>query len=291
MICYNTDMFGNVQPDKGELKVKELALYRAHYCALCKSIGKNYSEAARLTLNYDCTFFTLALSGVMGGATYREMKCAYKPLKRPVKVAEPSEATDFAADLNIMLSWHKLCDDAADEGFMRRVGAGIGRAALYGDYKRASRRSAELCNAIERGMRGFNETERGNGGIDECASAFAELMRGAAMCAPIDNALRKKAFAAMFAGLGRWVYALDAWLDRDADREKGAYNPFNVAAANGADEASLKERAEIFLFNSLAEAERAYLLLRPLEGDAVIENILTEGCVKRSRHILGGGHD
>lgn len=284
-------MFGNVQPDQGELKVKELALYRAHYCALCKSIGKNYSETARLTLNYDCTFIAFVLSGVMGGATYREMRCGYKPLKKPVKVANPNEATDFATDLNILLSWHKLCDDTADEGFMRRVGAGIGRAALYGDYKRASRRAAELCNAIECGMRSFNEAEKGGFGIDECAAAFAELMRGAAMCAPIGDVAHKKAFAAMLAGLGRWVYALDAWRDRNADEKSGAYNPFNVAAAGGADEALLKERAEIFLFNSLAEAERAYLLLRPFEGDTVIENILTEGCAKRTRHILGGGHD
>lgn len=284
-------MFGNVQPDQGELKVKELALYRAHYCALCKSIGKNYSEAARLTLNYDCTFIALVLSGVMGGATYREMRCAYKPLKKPAKVAEPSAATDFAADLNIILAWHKLCDDIADEGFMRRTGALLGRTALYGDYKNASRRSGELCAAAERGMHSLNEAEKSGCGIDESAAAFADLMHGAAMCAPIGNVARKKAFAAMLAALGRWVYALDAWNDRNADKEKGTYNPFNISADGGADEASLKERAEIFLFNSIAEAERAYLLLRPLDGEAIVENILTEGCVKRTRHILGGGHD
>ena len=40
-------MFGYIEPDKGELKMKELTRYRAFYCALCKSIGARYSQTAR----------------------------------------------------------------------------------------------------------------------------------------------------------------------------------------------------------------------------------------------------
>ena len=43
-------MFGYIEPDKGELKMKELTRYRAFYCALCKSIGARYSQTAQLRL-------------------------------------------------------------------------------------------------------------------------------------------------------------------------------------------------------------------------------------------------
>ena len=62
-------MFGYIEPDKGELKMKELTRYRAFYCALCKSIGARYSQTARLTLNYDCAFFALALCNTLGPGT------------------------------------------------------------------------------------------------------------------------------------------------------------------------------------------------------------------------------
>ena len=83
---------------------------------------------------------------------------------------------------------------------------------------------------------------------------------------------------------------MDAWDDRARDRESGAYNAFNIAAKD-ANEAELRERAEIMLFNSLREAEEAYMLLRPLEDGAIIENILKEGCGLKTRRLIGGNDD
>ena len=54
-------MFGYVIPDKPNMLVKDLSEYRAYYCGLCKAIGKNYSEKARLLTNYDCTFLAAFL--------------------------------------------------------------------------------------------------------------------------------------------------------------------------------------------------------------------------------------
>ena len=45
------------------------------------------------------------------------------------------------------------------------------------------------------------------------------------------------------------------------------------------------------LFNSLREAEEAYMLLRPLEDGAIIENILKEGCGLKTRRLIGGNDD
>ena len=89
-------MFGYIEPDKGELKMKELTRYRAFYCALCKSIGARYSQTARLTLNYDCAFFALALCNTLGPGRCIPMRCGYKPLKKPMPIIEQSAGIDFA---------------------------------------------------------------------------------------------------------------------------------------------------------------------------------------------------
>lgn len=284
-------MFGYIGPDKGELKVKELARYRAFYCALCKSIGSRYSQRARLTLNYDCAFLALALSNVMGKTRCVPARCGFKPLKKPEPVAESNAAIDFAADANIALAYNKLFDDIADEHGAKRIRAYTGKIVLYADYKKAKRQNGEMCLAIENGMAKLNELEKANEPcIDAPAAAFAEIMRGIAMCAPIESISVKKAFAAMCSALGRWVYLIDAWDDRAKDKENGSYNPFNIAL-NGADEKELCERAEIMLFNSLKEAEEAYMLLRPLDDGAIIENILINGCGLKTRLCLGGNND
>lgn len=284
-------MFGYIEPDKGELKVKELTRYRAFYCALCKSIGARYSQAARLTLNYDCAFFALVLCNALGSSRCTPMRCGYKPFNKPIPTIERGAGTDFAADMNVALAYNKLCDDIADEHGQRRLRARSGRAVLRRDYARARQYSPAMCQAIEAGMAKLMRIEAdADGSMDAPAAAFAELMYSAAMCAPIADMPVKKAFAALFLALGRWIYIMDAWDDRARDGESGAYNVFNIAARD-ANEAELKERAEIMLFNSLKEAEEAYMLLRPLEDGAIIENILIDGCGLKTRRLIGGNDD
>lgn len=153
-------MFGYIEPDKGELKMKELTRYRAFYCALCKSIGARYSQTARLTLNYDCAFFALALCNTLGPSRCVPMRCGYKPLKKPMPIIEQSVGIDFAADVNVALAYNKLCDDIADERGQKRIRAKVGRAALKHDYAKARRYNKALCGAIERSMAELNAIEK-----------------------------------------------------------------------------------------------------------------------------------
>lgn len=45
-------MFGLVRPLECELKVRELTVYRAYYCGVCRAIGARCGQCARLTLQY-----------------------------------------------------------------------------------------------------------------------------------------------------------------------------------------------------------------------------------------------
>ena len=52
-------MFGYVKAYKPELKVRDYEQYKAVYCSLCKTLGREYGLFARLTLSYDFTFAAL----------------------------------------------------------------------------------------------------------------------------------------------------------------------------------------------------------------------------------------
>ena len=52
-------MFGYILPDKPELKVKELDIYNAYYCGICRSIKKNVGNIPRFSLTYDFAFLSM----------------------------------------------------------------------------------------------------------------------------------------------------------------------------------------------------------------------------------------
>lgn len=109
-------MFGYIRPSVKELKVKEYELFRGYYCGLCKSMGRSFGVFSRFALNYDAVFLGLLMASVHDEmpALKRE-NCIANPLKRKWIVKE-SPAIDFAADINVLLTYYKLKDDIRDEG-------------------------------------------------------------------------------------------------------------------------------------------------------------------------------
>ena len=137
-------MFGYVVPVKSELKVRELALYNGYYCGLCQTIGSRFGQPARLTLNYDSTFFALLLTSIAGtkAAPCVMRRCGYKPFHKKRLFAPESDAIRFAADVNVLLAWYKLRDDWHDE---RKVLALGGCSSLKACCKTNFSRSTESC--------------------------------------------------------------------------------------------------------------------------------------------------
>ena len=76
-------MFGYVKAYKPELKVRDYEQYKAVYCSLCKTLGREYGLFARLTLSYDFTFaalLRLALSGECPG--FHKSRCPFNPFAK-----------------------------------------------------------------------------------------------------------------------------------------------------------------------------------------------------------------
>ncbi|MBR0190231.1 MAG: hypothetical protein IJQ23_07605, partial [Clostridia bacterium] len=59
-------MFGYLTTDFPNLYVKDVVLYKAAYCGLCKSIGRTCGTKGRFLLNYDLTFLSVFIHNVLG---------------------------------------------------------------------------------------------------------------------------------------------------------------------------------------------------------------------------------
>jgi len=51
-------MIGYIKTYPPDLKMKEYVKYNAYYCGICHSIKDRWGQIPRLTLNYDCVFFS-----------------------------------------------------------------------------------------------------------------------------------------------------------------------------------------------------------------------------------------
>ena len=108
-------MFGYVEPDKPELKIRDFELFRGYYCGVCKSMGKRYGQVSRLSLNYDLAFLAVLLDSISGEMPDGKIeRCIVHPIRKRC-VIRHNRFIDYAADMNIVLTYYNLRDKWTDE--------------------------------------------------------------------------------------------------------------------------------------------------------------------------------
>lgn len=297
-------MYGYVRPNIPELKVREKQRYDAWYCGLCRSIGKRYSLLSRLVLSYDSAFLAMLLSDVSGKfSPCAKYSCPIRPLgKKKVMIAEESPALDYAADVCVILAEFKLKDDARDGKKLR----GAAKIPLASAFKKAREFAPELYSAVSESIEKLNaiEAER-KPSLDLAANAFGELMRSVMRLAPLNSEMGSRAeeqtrtvLSELGYWLGRAIYFLDAWDDREEDEKRGLYNPFLITDAS-------KDDADFEINYSINSAVSAYNLLDRSEAApdrAIEDNVFYQGLFtmwdsvsserktkKAARRVLNGG--
>lgn len=166
-------MLGYVKIDRGELKVREYEIYCGYYCGVCKSIGRRYGQLPRMALSYDAAFLAIMLEALSDrpDAPVQE-HCIGHHIKK--KTIIRNEAIDYAADVMLILAWHKLLDDAHDENkIVAKAAAGL----LKGIYKKLRTRHPALCEGIEEHLHELAVLEKEKcEKLDAAAEAFAKIM-------------------------------------------------------------------------------------------------------------------
>ena len=199
---------------------EEDARYRAAYCGLCRSLRKRWGNLSGFTLNYDQCFLILLLQSLYEAEEKSgEENCLMHPVKP--HAWWQSEYTDYAADMNIALSYLKLLDDWEDDGSLTALAASSTMKRAYGII---SDRYPRQCNAMKESVFALRRIEKvGSEDPDGAAETFAGLM--AEVFAYRDDHW-SETLRRFGAALGRFLYIMDACMDLDQDTIRNRFNPF-----------------------------------------------------------------
>ena len=140
-------MFGYIVVHQPELKVREYETYRAAYCGLCRSLKNRHGRLGQMTLSFDMTFLALLLSGLYEPETASGCgRCLAHPMQKHHYLSNPYY--DYAADMNLLLTYYKCLDDWQDERkftrliFAKLLGLKMPKIRrLYGQKKSEAKRS------------------------------------------------------------------------------------------------------------------------------------------------------
>ena len=148
-------MFGYVTINSNELKEGEAGRYRAYYCGLCRSLHKGYGRVGQVTLTYDMTFLVILLNSLYEKElSLVSSRCIVHPAGRHDMLC--GVFSEYAADMNIMLSYYNLLDDWRDE---RRVLKKAAAMLLSGRMKQLAVKYPRQNAALERYMRELLQIE------------------------------------------------------------------------------------------------------------------------------------
>ena len=273
-------MFGYVRPFRPELKCRDFDLYRATYCGLCRCLRRRYGLLAPMFLNYDFTFLTLLLWQPEEGFQPCRGRCHANPLLKK-DMCPDSPALELAADESMILTWWKLRDSVADEGFWAGLPARVLSRLLGRAYRKAARRCPSFDRAVRDSLEELSALEKENcPSLDRPADTFARLLQAAA---PQGDS-RGRVLEQLLYHLGRWIYLVDARDDLEEDRRAGRYNP--VAARYGleGDDQALK----LTLDHSLDLMGAALQLGNFGCRMPILENIIYLGLPLVQRAVLEG---
>ncbi len=260
-------MFGYVTANKPELKMREFGRYKAFYCGLCRRLGKNNGAVSRLTLSYDMTFLILLLSSLYEPEEQQEKhRCLIHPGKKQWMIY--NQITDYASDMNVLLSCYHFQDDWEDE---RSIAGFCGAKVFAGRAKKIARQYPRQAKVIREQLGRLAELEqKGITEPDVISRPFGELMSELFVYQEdaFQDILRSFGFY-----LGKYIYLLDAFMDLEKDLKKGSFNPFRESADREDFEESVRQMLEGTIRQAVAEFEKL-----PLEQDLpILRNILYEG--------------
>ena len=273
-------MFGYVRINKMDLTFREYDYYKGYYCGLCKYLKENHGEVSRLSLNYDITFLIVILTALYkldSDITYE--RCIANPLKKKMRIV--NEITEYAASMNILLSYYKLEDNLYDDNGIKDK---LAYELYKGKLKKAYEKYPQKAEYIKQQLGNLRELEKQESkSIDKVSNTFGNLMGEIFVYKKdeYEQNLRNIGF-----NLGKYIYILDAYEDLEEDNKKGRYNPF-IDYIDKKEE--LKNKVDRLISMSLGMATKNIEQLNLEFNKSIIDNIIYSGVYLRYKSILEKG--
>ena len=286
-------MFGYVKPDKPELKIKEFETYRAIYCSVCKTLGKQYGVFSRFLLTYDSVFYVLILKCLLQDKSDCAAKgvCRFNPLKKCHYIPE-DEILRQAAALTVIMFYYKLRDNINDSGLLRKLLCLISLPFIKIKFKKAVRNYSYFNDIISESMeKQVNAESDENCSVDKACDASAYAL-SKIFAYNIDNSELSRILERIGYCVGRWVYLMDAFDDLEKDIKNGGFNPFVIKFNLSKD--YLQNKNEDVLDSIVSsirltanEAASAFDLASHKSYSPIAENIIYDGMESELLKIIG----
>ncbi len=256
-------MFGYVTANREKLNEDQERYYKACYCGLCRTLGKEHGTKSRITLNYDMTFLVLVLSSVYNIKVVEngEERCIAHPLSKHDYWF--NDITKYAADMNILLTYFNFLDDWKDDNSL----VSLAEAKVYErEFKKIAKKYPSKSQYIEEKLKELSIIE--NKGImnpDIPGNCFGDIL-GEVFAYKEDE--HKDKLREFGKSLGKFIYIMDAVMDFKDDLKKERYNPMIGTPSN----------MYIDILNILmGDCTEKYEILNIEKDKELIENILYSG--------------
>lgn len=273
-------MFGYIRAAKGDLRVKELDFYKAVYCTLCKTMGREYSLLSRFTLSYDFTFLALLNMSLKGGCDAVEKKhCVFNPLKKCI-FCKNDEDIRLPAAAAVILNYYKVLDNISDEKGIKKLGYILAKPFFKSPYKKAARRYPEIDKIVSDYISAQSLAESDpKCDLDKAADPSAKVLSQLFMLLSDDNS-QKRVLDRLGYCMGRYIYLIDAYCDLADDIKNNSFNPLKMRE-------NPKELISQQLYFCINEACKAFELLEVKKYKDILGNIIYLGLEETFLKELG----
>lgn len=262
-------MFGYVNINKDSLSPENFEIYGSYYCGLCQSLKRKNGRKGQVLLNYDMAFLILFLSGLYEPIeTEEELICPLHPTKK--KRVRISEITEYAADMNLLLSWHNFADDWKDEHASSKK---LLMQIYHKAYKKTALKYPRQARTIEACMKKLNHAEELYEANVDIVAGYTGEMLGEIFVWKED--LWKDELRTFGFYLGKFIYIMDAYEDIDKDRKNGHYNVLIPLKKEKSDD--FDEIVRIMLVSMMAESAKAFERMPIIKNAEILRNIIYSG--------------
>ncbi len=262
-------MFGYININGSELTEENKKIYQAYYCGLCHQLKAGCGTKGQILLSYDLTFLVVLLTGLYELENKEtEFTCPLHPAKR--RKAFINEASEYAADMNLILAYHNLIDDWKDDhSYVKKTLAKI----LDKDYARIMKKYPRQVAALEYYMEQTEALERQKESNLDLVSGLSGEMLGEIFCWKED--VWKEELKTLGFYMGKFIYLMDAYEDFEKDKKKNAYNPLKYMELNGNQD--FETICRLLLTSMISECAKSFERLPILLHADIIRNVLYSG--------------
>lgn len=270
-------MFGYININQKELSEESKKIYQAYYCGLCQKLKTNCGTKGQMLLSYDLTFLIVLLTGLYElENTETEFTCPLHPTKK--RTTYINEATEYAADMNLILAYQNLLDDWKDEkSYTKKAFVKI----LDKDYTRIVSKYPRQVRALEEFMRKTAEAEKNKETNLDLVAGLTGEMLGEIMCWREDEWQEEMRTLGFY--MGKFIYLMDAYEDYEADQKKNCYNPLVYMEKENDQE--FDTFCKLLLTSMMSECAKSFERLPILLHADILRNILYSGVWSRYEYL------